>query len=190
METRPIRFEFQCEEGTEELKFIHHIPSNLVNASALATQHDAGYRSQFLIAIQPILQEHEAACRAASKCFCENCGQPSVGVLQMPMSWLHNAVDPFVAVLVHPVYGKRECENQMRQSVGEMIAAAMAESQGRGASWPSSNVGDGCCRICGKTEGIMKCARCKAGTYCGREHQKVDWKTHKTSCVLNDGEGR
>ena len=94
------------------------------------------------------------------------CQPGPIGVLQTPMSWLHNTVDPFVAVLVDPVCGKRECGTQMRQSVGEMIAEAMAESQGRGASWPSSNMGDGYCRICGKTEGVMKCARCKAATYC------------------------
>src|SRR5207247_11089553 len=99
MDTRPIRFEFQCEEGGDELKFIHNIPSSLVNPEVLAAQRDSGYGSLFLTAIQPILKEHEAACRAASNGFCENCGQPSVGVLQTPMSWLHNAEDPFVAVL-------------------------------------------------------------------------------------------
>jgi len=31
MGTRPILFEFQCDEGAEELKFIHNIPSSLVN---------------------------------------------------------------------------------------------------------------------------------------------------------------
>ena len=31
MDTRPIRFEFQCEEGADELKFIHNIPIGLVN---------------------------------------------------------------------------------------------------------------------------------------------------------------
>jgi hypothetical protein len=98
------------------------------------------------------------------------------------MSWLHRAEDPFVAVLVNPFCGKRDCEAQMRHSVEEMIAEATAESQGQGASQPSAHVGNMCCRICGKTEGIMKCARCKAVAYCGREHQRADWKAHKTSC--------
>ncbi|KAK3364012.1 hypothetical protein B0T25DRAFT_528970 [Lasiosphaeria hispida] len=109
MDTRPIRFEFQREEGADGLKFIHNIPVGLVNPEALAAQM-----------IRPILKEHEAACRAASKGICENCGQPSVGVLQTPMSWLHHAEDPC---------REWECEAQVRQSVEEMIAEAMAESQ-------------------------------------------------------------
>jgi len=181
MNTGTIRF--QCGEGGKELKFIHNIPSGLVNPEALATRRNGRNGSLFLTAIRPILKQHEAACRAASKGFCENCGQPSVGVLQTPMSWLHHAEDPFVTVLVNPVCGERECEAQVRQSVEEMIAEAMAESQGQAASQPSAHVGNTCCRICGKTEGIMKCSRCKAAAYCGREHQRADWKVHKTSCV-------
>jgi hypothetical protein len=80
----------------------------------------------------------------------------------------------------------------MRQSVEEVVAEAMAETQGQGqgASQPGAHVGNMSCRICGKTEGIMKCARCKLAAYCGKEHQKADWKVHKTSCVSNNGGGR
>jgi hypothetical protein len=149
-------------------------------------------RKSVLAAVRPILNEHEAARCAASKRFCENCGQPSAGVLQTPLSWLHHAEDPFVAVLVNPVCGKRECEAQIRQSVEEVIAEAMAETRGhgQGASRRGGHVGNMSCRICGKSGGIMKCARCKAAAYCGREHQRSDWKVHRTSCVLNGGEGR
>jgi len=31
MDTRPIRFEFQYMEGVDKPKFIHNIPSSLVN---------------------------------------------------------------------------------------------------------------------------------------------------------------
>jgi hypothetical protein len=134
MDTRPIRFEFQCEKEADELKFIHNIPSRLVNPNALVVERDGRYGNLFLAAIRPIFKEHEAVCRAASKGFCENCGQPSVGVLQTPMSWLHHAEAPFVAVWVNPVCGKRECESQMRENVGEMIAETTAESQGQGAA--------------------------------------------------------
>ena len=33
---RPIRFEFQYEEGADKLKFIYNIPSGLINPEALA----------------------------------------------------------------------------------------------------------------------------------------------------------
>ena len=42
------------------------------------------------------------------------------------------------------------------------------------------------CKVCGKLEGIKRCARCKAVVYCGIEHQKADWKTHKMFCVRVD----
>jgi len=74
-----MSFQFKCEKGANELKFIHNIPIGLVNPEALAAQRDGKYGSLFLATIQPILKEHEAACRAASKGLCENCGQPSLG---------------------------------------------------------------------------------------------------------------
>ncbi|KAH8653045.1 hypothetical protein BGZ61DRAFT_374213 [Ilyonectria robusta] len=39
------------------------------------------------------------------------------------------------------------------------------------------------CRIYGKTEGTMRCGRCKVTVYCGKEHQKQDWKMHKRMCA-------
>lgn len=98
MDTRPVRFEFHLRGGAEELKFIHNIPSSLVNGQPQAAQTDAQYISRFATAIQPILKVHEAACRDASERFCENCGQLSAGVLQTPMSWLDNTKDPFVTI--------------------------------------------------------------------------------------------
>lgn len=58
-ETRTMNdsLRIQCEEGDDELKFIHNIPSG---------------GSLLLTVIRPILKEHEAACRAASKGFCES----------------------------------------------------------------------------------------------------------------------
>ncbi|KAK0634076.1 hypothetical protein B0T14DRAFT_508345 [Immersiella caudata] len=47
--TRPIRFEFQCEEGADELKFIHNIPTGLVNPEALAARHDFGFRCHLAV---------------------------------------------------------------------------------------------------------------------------------------------
>jgi len=31
--------------------------------------------------------------------------------------------------------------------------------------------------------GLMKCGRCQAVAYCGKEHQTAHWKEHKKSCV-------
>lgn len=38
------------------------------------------------------------------------------------------------------------------------------------------------CEICGKSEDIKRCAKCKVVAYCSRECQKSDWKKHKKIC--------
>lgn len=35
---------------------------------------------------------------------------------------------------------------------------------------------------CGKRKGLTACASCRVQRYCGREHQKIDWKYHKHIC--------
>lgn len=108
-----------------------------------------------------------------------------VKVLQTPTSWLHNAGDPFVVVWVNPVCGKGECETWTRQEIKEM----MDEFAGQGNLSDSQMcVEITACRVCGKTEGAMSCGRCRVVAYCGRERQRADWKEHKKSCVLRDGE--
>jgi hypothetical protein len=38
------------------------------------------------------------------------------------------------------------------------------------------------CAVCGKTENLKRCSRCKIRYYCTSEHQLSDWKTHKKEC--------
>jgi hypothetical protein len=98
----------------------------------------------------------------------------------MPMSWLHKAEDPFVGVLVSGICGNGECELQTRRDVQEEMSEAGAEGQ--------ACVEVMACRVCGKTEGTMRCARCKVAAYCRKEHQKEDWKMHKRICAPKSGE--
>lgn len=39
------------------------------------------------------------------------------------------------------------------------------------------------CAVCDKREGAKVCQRCKVSAYCGKEHQKADWKAHKKICA-------
>lgn len=37
------------------------------------------------------------------------------------------------------------------------------------------------CRVCA-CRGPLVCGKCKKVTYCGPQHQKIDWKAHKATC--------
>jgi hypothetical protein len=185
MTTCPVRIEFYCGDA-EQLKFTHNISCCLVGPEAQAARRDAGYVKRFTSVIMPIMKEHEEACRRASGLLCEICGSFSTGVLQSPMSWLHQVGDPFVGVWVNSVCGNSRCETQMRQEVQETMGEVIGEHQGQ---QELESVEVLRCRVCGKTEEMMRCARCKVVGYCGREHQKEDWKVHKRSCVSKDGKG-
>jgi hypothetical protein len=36
--------------------------------------------------------------------------------------------------------------------------------------------------VCIETVGLKQCSRCKQALYCSTQHQKDDWKRHKTAC--------
>lgn len=38
------------------------------------------------------------------------------------------------------------------------------------------------CEICGISNKLFRCSRCKLSFYCSQEHQKLDWKRHKAEC--------
>ncbi|KAL2070004.1 hypothetical protein VTL71DRAFT_14684 [Oculimacula yallundae] len=86
--------------------------------------------------------------------------------------------DPMVAVMVCPVCAKPDCELSARQQVQKMMGEmGVDRGEGEGAIREIMR-----CAVCKKTEGTFKCSRCKVTFYCGREHQKVDWKVHKKVC--------
>ena len=42
------------------------------------------------------------------------------------------------------------------------------------------------CQMCGKVGADHKvCGKCKSVVYCSKECQKLDWKKHKTVCILH-----
>lgn len=38
------------------------------------------------------------------------------------------------------------------------------------------------CELCGVSENLSRCARCRVAFYCCKDHQKQDWKRHKVTC--------
>lgn len=71
----------------------------------------------FAQTVQPLVQQHEATCRAASSSWCENCERATVKTLITTMSWLHDILDPFVNVWVTAVCGNATCEAELREAM-------------------------------------------------------------------------
>lgn len=38
------------------------------------------------------------------------------------------------------------------------------------------------CRVCGSTDKLRRCSKCKIAFYCSQTHQQSDWRTHKIEC--------
>lgn len=182
--TIPARFQFDCE--LEKLTFVHPVPRSLVTPTGAAT--NPSFVADFVATLGPIIQQRDAACRAASRKMCQNCGATSTKVLQTPMSWLHNVGDPFVNVWVNPVCNKGECEVEVRREIQDTMALVGKPPDGEKA-WESagkqqSGIQEAMpCPVCGKADDTLKCSRCGLVAYCGKEHQKQDWKLHKKVCT-------
>ncbi|XP_043273652.1 egl nine homolog 1-like [Venturia canescens] len=44
------------------------------------------------------------------------------------------------------------------------------------------------CAVCGITNKLLRCSRCKTAKYCTKEHQIIDWKHHKAFCSTKANE--
>ncbi|KAK4059583.1 hypothetical protein Purlil1_14338 [Purpureocillium lilacinum] len=130
MATVPVRFEFYCEGGTEQLTFVHDIPQELVRRSHLMRENGA-YDDRFMAAVTPILKARAKACQDASSISCENCGSKATDILQHVLSWLNKVEDPFIGVYVCAVCGRGECETMLRQELGAVMNEIEPDCVGR-----------------------------------------------------------
>lgn len=47
---------------------------------------------------------------------------------------------------------------------------------------PSSSSSSFRCRVCGTSEKLQRCGRCRLVCYCSTQHQRADWPSHKEVC--------
>lgn len=184
MANRTVSVKFWCDFGATELEYRHSIPKTLIMQAGRA-QPSSEYSRRFLEWIGPIFKEHEASCRKIAEAYCEGCSNPAKDILQSPMSFLH-AETPFVLVVVSWFCGQEECEIRMREEMQDTVAGMGKTDRSTGprqkqGQEPESTEGK-VCRVSGETAGARWCSRCQAVAYCGREHQKADWKAHKKGC--------
>lgn len=51
-----------------------------------------------------------------------------------------------------------------------------------------SGCGNGCrsissgCAVCGNSDKLLRCSKCRNILYCSRDHQRLDWERHRKPC--------
>ncbi|OXU22458.1 hypothetical protein TSAR_010868 [Trichomalopsis sarcophagae] len=63
-----------------------------------------------------------------------------------------------------------------------MSAPAVSCAQQQQTSGSSCALNTSGCMVCGRNDKLLRCSRCKSVFYCTKEHQKLDWKHHKSVC--------
>lgn len=66
-----------------------------------------------------------------------------------------------------------------------MAAKIVSRPQTAGDSGRLSSSPTVGCVICGATNKLLRCSRCKTVVYCNKEHQRLDWKRHKEFCAAS-----
>ena len=178
----PVRIEFNCENTFNTLSYVHDLPRSLVPVDSTVIPRESEYAVLLQRAVWPILKRHEVACQAASSPQCGVCGSTTEQILQTPISIIQDIGHPFLSVWVHSVCGKAECEALTRNGMDRIMGRLRRQFSDEMRSEAKG------CKMCGKTEGMKRCARCKAVVYCGIENQKADWKRHKRFCESGDRE--
>lgn len=78
--------------------------------------------------------------------------------------------------------GNEQCDDKLRQEKAKLMQE-MTGMPGLGLLVLQADRKQAyACRVCGSSNGVLRCGRCKAVGYCGKEHQRADWGRHKAGC--------
>ena len=168
MATRKVRLHFTPLAEAPAWDVTHDVPANLI--ASFQDQMSPSYQHRFGEAMTPICQHYQHAMNTRSGPNCAVCTlAPTTYGKSFCISQLH-APEPFVVMGIVPTCGTPEC----KQGASYLIKMFREDQQ-------QSDYENGC-KVCGKLDGTMRCAKCKVVKYCSTEHQKQDWKRHKGTC--------
>jgi hypothetical protein len=179
MATKPVlhRFVPLCENGgSQEWRGTYPVPSNLIkpwSSSSLAS--NAAHQQEFQNAMNTLIPQYQTDCDSKihqNNLTCMTCGERATASAPMPMSQL-SAPEPYIVVNVLPTCSQKQCKKEALKMMADIIQEDMSPE----------NLQKTACQVCGVLADNMACGRCKSVLYCGKDHQKQDWKVHKKVCA-------
>lgn len=175
-----ILFEFHC--GNDRIKLVtghHNIPTSFIGSIL--------QKKRLQTLINDIVDSYEdpGFLLQHSNQSCHICGKPSVGTNVEPTDSYSNLQDPSNPRIEYIAIGY--CGNpKCMLDIKEEIYHENLKEEAR--EWEAAHPEEderkpGKCGVCEKVEGTKFCNKCKVTAYCGKEHQKGDWKVHKKVCA-------
>lgn len=165
MSTRTVRFDFIS--AIAHWKHTHEITTRLLTDCSTQAEINS-FREYFL----PLIDQFRPECNSYRVPTCAQCHKPSINCMVHPVSSLNHAPDPHVKFAVMATCGHKDCRRE-----AQMKAARDLRPHGI-----PMQTDDDTCVVCGSKEDVLQCGNCKGVSYCGKIHQKLDWKVHKSRC--------
>jgi hypothetical protein len=169
MATRKVRLHFTPLSTKAPAWDVNHdVPANLI--VSFQEQTSPSYQHRFGEVMNPICEHYQNDMNTRSGLTCAVCSlAPATYGKSFCISQLH-APEPYIVIGIVPTCGTSEC----KQGASYLIKMFREDQQ--------QHDNQNGCRVCGKLDGTMRCAKCKEAKYCSKEHQKLDWKRHKGIC--------
>jgi hypothetical protein len=182
MTTRTVRLIFTFWPSNAEIVKTVDLPAS---ARALespetdtlkAAEAEGAWRQVIQDCTKPIKINHLEEFIATAGPACVICDKPKTTILYDEQSYLYDKEDLRIFHKVLPFCGSMKCQDEHAKQITAAADVLRANRQVGEESQLNA------CRVCGKKENLMKCARCRAVAYCRKECQKNDWAVHKIIC--------
>lgn len=158
--TTNARIQFLCEK--RQHTWVHALPSSLIGPASLA---NPAMPDMFALVMRPIVRMHarDALDACEAQCSAKDCPRSAATIVATPMSYLHNAADPFVIVMTVACCGSPECDRTLKREAAELMRGMAGTLPGQAMA----------------SYGVPPMAR-NAKCYCGSSHK------YKKCCGKDD----
>jgi hypothetical protein len=169
MATRKVRLHFTpLSTVAPAWDVAHDVPADLI--TSFQEEKSASYQLRFGETMTKVCTQYQDAMNTRCGPTCGVCDlAPTTYGKSFCISQLA-APEPYVLMGIVPTCGTPECR-EGASSLVQMFREEYRQHDSQSA-----------CKVCGKLDGTMRCAKCKEVRYCSVEHQKEDWKKHKKVC--------